>query len=623
VCGIAGFFSYDLPLKKSELESMTDSLSHRGPNAGGYFHDETNNFNAGLGHRRLSILDLSEAANQPMYSHNNRYVIVFNGEVYNFKEISEKYKLQCKTTSDTEVILEAFALLGPAFVKELNGMFAFVIYDRQEKKMYLFRDRIGVKPIYYYYDGTNFAFASEIKALTHLHCLRAKTGLRKEAIAYFLHLGYIPQPDTIYTNIYKFPSGHYGVFEQQKLSLTQYWSAAEKIKPELTTDLTTAKKQLEELLTSSVQYRLISDVPVGVFLSGGIDSSLVTSIAQKVSNTPVKSFSIGFKEDGFREHEYSSKIAKHLGTDHHEFILSSQDCRNVLEEVIDSFDEPYADSSAIPTYLLSREARKKVTVALSGDGGDELFMGYGAYTWASRLSSPLIHYNRQLLRTGLSLLGNDKYKRVAHLFDYKSRQRIKSHIFSQEQYFFSENELEKLLHKELVFSAEKINTLPPVNRRLSAAEEQALFDLSYYLRDDLMTKMDISSMRSSLEAREPLLDYRIVEFSLNLSESLKVHDGATKFLLKEILYSYVPKEYYNRPKTGFSIPLKLWLKNDLSYMLEEYLSEQCVKSVGIFNYEYVNQLVKRYLAGETYLYHRVWLILVLQRWMIKNGMNLG
>jgi asparagine synthase (glutamine-hydrolysing) len=612
MCGIAGFYSNKGQFGESDLHHMTNAMPHRGPDAAGFYLNEGNT--CGLGHRRLSIIDLSAAANQPMFSQSGRYVIVFNGEVYNFQEIQAALNIKPRTTSDTEIIIEAFEKKGVEFVQLLNGMFAIAVYDIHEHTLYLFRDRLGVKPIYYFNQDGNFAFGSEIKSLLQTAPVKNSLTVYKPAVRTFLYAGYIPEPHTIYQQINRLPSGSYAVIKDGTTSIKSYWKPEEKLKPTVTANFDSAKKELKALLTTSVQYRMISDVPFGTFLSGGIDSSAVTAIAQSISNQPVKTFSIGFKEAKFNESEYARKVSEHLGTQHHEFIVTENDALDLIDKMMVAYDEPYADSSAIPTMLVSKLARKYVTMTLTGDGGDELFMGYGAYDWSQRLSNPLVQTFRKPIALALSQMGNT-YKRGAGVFNFKQKNRIKSHIFSQEQYFFSEEELDQIVKPD--YSAEILfhENFGQLNRKLSAAEEQALYDIKYYLKDDLLVKVDIATMQFSLEARSPFLDYRIVEFALNLSEGLKKKESASKYLLKEVLYDYVPRQFFERPKWGFSIPLYKWLKKDLHYLVDQYLSPEMIIKHAVVQPQKVKQLIARFENGEDFLYNRIWALILLHKWM--------
>lgn len=618
MCGIAGFYSNNNHFSETELHQMTNAVQHRGPDAAGFYLNEAKT--CGLGHRRLSIIDLSAAANQPMFSQSGRYVMVFNGEVYNFQEIQAQLNIQPRTHSDTEIILEAFEKKGADFVQLLNGMFAIAIYDIIEHSLYLFRDRLGKKPLYYYNQDGNFAFGSEIKALLQPAGIKSTLSVYKPAMRTFLYSGYIPEPNTIYQQINRLPAGSYAVVKNGNIQIKSYWTPEQKLKPQVATNFNSAKKELKELLTTSVRYRMISDVPFGTFLSGGIDSSVVTAIAQSISSQPVKTFSIGFKEAKFNESEYARKVSEHLGTQHHEFIVTENDALELIDKMMVAYDEPYADSSAIPTMLVSKLARKYVTMTLTGDGGDELFLGYGAYDWAHRLSNPLVQALRKPIAFTLSQMGNT-YKRGAGVFNFKSNARIKSHIFSQEQYFFSEDELDELLnpgYKAEILFHENFGNLA---RKLSAAEEQALYDIKYYLKDDLEVKVDIATMQFSLEARAPFLDYRIVEFALNLSENLKKKDGVSKYLLKEVLYDYVPRQFFERPKWGFSIPLYKWLKKDLHYLIDKYLNDEVVLKSGVVQLHIVKQLLSRFEKGEDFLYNRIWALILLHKWINDHAVN--
>ncbi|HNW69209.1 MAG TPA: asparagine synthase (glutamine-hydrolyzing) [Bacteroidales bacterium] len=615
MCGISGFYSSANNFSKDELVSMTDRMMHRGPDASGYFYEGF----IGLGHRRLSIIDVSAAANQPMISHDNNHVIVFNGEIYNFQELKKELlaekSIQFTTTSDTEVILEAFIHWGADFVQKLNGMFAMAIYNKATKTLTVFRDRIGIKPIYYFLDGQNFAFSSELKALTTISHIRKNLQINYTSVNEFLHLGYIPEPHSIYDHIFKFPAGNYAVINDSGVVFHKYWDLETKTNSDRFSDETDAKAKLKELLTSSINYRLICDVPFGTFLSGGIDSSLVTAIAQSLSTEPVKTFSIGFTESKYNESHYARAVADYLGTNHHEFVVTEKDALALIPELTDVYDEPYADSSAIPTMLVSKSARQHVTMTLSGDGGDELFMGYGAYKWAKRLNNPFLKTFHRHIYSDLSKLGN-KYKRAAQLFDYQKVTDLKSHIFSQEQNLFKRQEIAAMLNPDFYRDFDLDEHYDGLD--LSPAEGQSFFDLKYYLKDDLLVKVDRASMKYSLETRVPLLDYRIVEFAYNLPEKMKMKGNIQKHLLKEVLYDYIPFPFFDRPKWGFSIPLQKWLKTDLKYLIDDHLSEANIRKHQLVDYRFVADLKDRFFnKGQDYLYNRLWLLIVLNRFLDK------
>ena len=617
MCGITGFKSNIL--NNDILVQMTKCLVHRGPNAEGYFFDLKKG--VGLGHRRLSIIDLSESANQPMNSHCGRYTMVFNGEIYNFKDIAKELpSKKWKTSSDSEVILEAFATWGEKFIHKLNGMFAIAIYDKIKDTIHLFRDRIGIKPLFYFHDKSQLIFASEIKAFKFSNL---NLTLDKKSIYSFLHLGYIPKNHTIYNEIKKVKPGHIINFKNGVLSESNYWNTNNLLKKEINQNFFDTKKQLNDLILKSVKKRLISDVPIGTFLSGGTDSSLVTAIAQKLNSKPVNSFSIGFKEAKYNESKHAKVVANFLQTNHTEFILSEKEALSEIEEIMDHFDEPFADSSALPTMLVSKMAKKHVTVCLSGDGGDELFLGYGAYSWARRLNKPIFwNFKKPISKILLASLNNQK-KRAGLVFN-SPKKNWKSHIFSQEQYLFSEIEIEKLLNENFNSQLIKdLNSNQKVFRKLAADEKQAFFDLNNYLIDDLLVKVDRSSMYKSLETRVPLLDHEIIEYSLNIKRKFKVHKKEKKYILKQILYDYIPKDIMNRPKWGFSIPLELWLKNELNYLVEKFLNKEAIEQIGILNYKEVKNLILRFYNGEKFLYNRIWCLIILNKFLLKNGPQLN
>jgi asparagine synthase (glutamine-hydrolysing) len=640
MCGIAGFMSFNSYFKEEELHKMTNRLSHRGPDAEGFYFDGI----CGLGHRRLSIIDLSERSNQPMHSANDRYVIAYNGEVYNYQEIGAGLKettnnlsLKLKTSSDTEVILEAFSQLGIDSIQQLNGMFAIAIYDKVLNELYLIRDRLGIKPIMYYWDGSNLAFASELKSLVQLNNINKE--INPQSIADFLHLGFIPAPNSIFKNIYKLHPGSYLKVDKNGITTTRYWNVRQKLTNNIITDKEEALVKLSDLLMSSVQYQLKSDVPFGVFLSGGIDSSLVTAQAVGLSGVKVNTFSIGFEENSHNESQYAKAIANYLGTNHHEFIVSYKDAISLFDNIFETYDEPNADSSFIPTMLVSKLARKYVTVTLSGEGGDELFFGYGSYLWAKRLSNPFVRAFKKPTAAIFNQMSS-RYQRIAHLLRSEESYNLRSHIYSQEQYYFTNSEINDIIKppfsnpgflKELS-GQESENILAELmqegfttvkQRKLNAMEQQALFDIKYYLPYDLLTKVDRSSMQFSLETRVPYLDHRVVEFAINLSPELKYNKGVSKYILKQILYKYVPEKLFDRPKQGFAIPLNKWLRNEIKYLIDDYLNPEVIKKIGIADAIKVQRIVDEFINGKDYLYNRIWLLIVLHKWFKDNGVYLS
>ncbi len=616
MCGIAGYFSPTGFFSREDLEIANRVMQHRGPDAHAVQSDEI----VGLAHRRLSIIDLSEGANQPMNSASGKSCIVYNGEVYNYKETEQKLiehrsgNYHPKTSSDTELVLEAMESWGPKAVDEMNGMFAYAWYNRAEKNLQVYRDRLGVKPLYYYWDGNNFFFASELKVFK---ALRKKIELKidAQAVSSYFHCGYVGGDKSIYSNVSKLLPGHWLNVSQGKLSIHAYWKIEDKIQPKVFNDRAQIGFELKSLLESSVRYRMISDVPFGTFLSGGIDSSLVTAIAaQNTGNKKLNTFSIGFEEAAINESEYAAEVANYLGTNHHAFTVTEKDALEIVPLLNGIYDEPYADSSAIPTLLVSKLAKKHVTMVLSGDGGDELFHGYGAHLWANRLENSWLKYGKNLLSPLLDF-GDSRKKRIARLFENPLEGNIQDHIFSQEQYLFSNRELKQVLSHPN-FRAVKNIFEGKEKRSFTPAELQSIHDLQHYLPDDLLVKVDRASMYYSLEAREPLLDYRLTEFALNLPPELKINGGIQKYILKEQLYQYIPKKFFQRKKQGFSIPLNKWLKNELRPLLDYYTEEQLTLKHGWLNVKAVADLKRRYLSGkEDYLYNRMWLIICFHQFL--------
>ncbi len=620
MCGISGYISNHNKISKEDFIKATNAMNHRGPDAEGYYENEQHSLL--LGHKRLSIIDLSPASNQPFFSNCGRYVMVYNGELYNFKEIKQQLQLQTRTTGDTEVILEAYIKIGTKSFELLNGMFAFIIYDIQEQKVIVCRDRVGIKPLFYYYDGTRLAFSSEIKMLKALPNFNKE--INYAAIPEFLHLGFISEPNTIYKNVHKFPTASYSIFSVKdvndnfKLPINKYWNIQDAIEPITKKDFITTKKQLKELLIDSVEKQLVSDVPVGSFLSGGIDSSLVTAIASTLKKDKIKTFSIGYDNAKYDESEHALKVAKHLGTDHHAFKLTEDSVEEILSDIIFHYDEPFADASAYPTMIVSKLARQHVTVTLSGDGADELFLGYGMYNWASRLANPIVQTFRKPVHWATQY-ANLTYKRGGLLLDYPSLEHVRTHIFSQEQYFHSEQDLKHLLLDEK-FNFDRINEeIKTDKRKLNPKSKQSFWDINYYLKDDLLVKVDRASMKYSLESRVPYLDHRVIEYAINIDADLRYHKGISKYILKEILYDYLPKEFFNRPKWGFAIPLPHWLKGRFNYLFDKYLNSTIINKYDILTNLYVQDLKDRFLAGEDYLYGRLWTIIILHWWLEENS----
>lgn len=617
MCGIAGYISNQNKIPVADFMKATQALNHRGPDAEGFYSNEDGSLH--FGHKRLSILDLSTSANQPFFSKCGRYCIVYNGEIYNYKEIKNQLQLETKTTGDTEIIIEAFAKIGTQSFELLNGMFAFAIYDIRDRKVYFCRDRFGIKPLFIYQHGETLAFASEVKFFKSLPGLNLE--IDSDTFPEFLHLGFIAQPRTIYKHISKFPTATFSVFSIDALQKKEehfYWTIKESIDQNIHTDKAEVKKQVKELMIKAVERQLVSDVPIGTFLSGGIDSSLVTAIAAQIKKDKIKTFSIGYNFSKYDESEYAEKVAKQIGTEHYAFHVSEDEVEEILSDIIFQVDVPFADSSLYPTEIVSKLARKHVTVSLSGDGGDELFLGYGMYNWAERLANPIVQTFRKPVYLATRFADN-VYKRGGLLLNYPSIDHIRSHIFSQEQYYHSEQDLRHLLLNEQ-FSFDNINQghheLP---RKLSPKECQSLWDIQYYLKDDLLVKVDRASMKYSLESRVPYLDNDLFNYAININSSLRYNKGTSKYILKEVLYDFLPKELFSRPKWGFSIPLSEWMKSRYRWLMDKYLNPTIINRYNIMSNIFVQELKQRFLAGEDYLYVRLWTIIILHWWLEENA----
>lgn len=607
MCGITGFIS--TKWHADDLRNMTQRLQHRGPDAAGFYI----NASVHLGHRRLSILDLSSAANQPFFSKDNRYVMVFNGEVFNYKELAARFKIKTTTTSDTEVVLELFVLLGPQAFQEFNGMFAIAIWDTQEEKLTLVRDRFGIKPVCYYDGPDGFAFASEIKALLELPVPRL---INTEALADYLFLEYIPKPNTIFQNIKKLANGCYlEVTDKIRVTVKTFYDIREKYNPAPIKE----KDGIEAFnhqLSNAVKSRMISDVPVGAFLSGGVDSSLVVSKFQENSTSSVETFTIGFDEKNYDESGYAKKVAEILKTKHHEHRLAKEDVFAVLQDAVEFYDEPFAVSSVLPSLLISKVSRQHTTVALTGDGGDELFMGYNTYYWYNRVATLKRIGGKASLKLAegiLKMLGG-KPAVKSRLFDGWKDTHPYLNLWSQEQQMFTQREIGNLLNTSYTHQT----TIPYWEslEKLSLTNEQAVsfFDIQHYLADDLMYKIDIASMRHGLEVRCPFLDYNLVEFAVNLPLELKINKGTQKYILKKALEEYIPKPLIYRTKWGFPAPTEEWLKGSHTYLIDHYLAPERIDIQGIFNFKEIQALVQAFRSGSYYHGKRIWALIVFQLW---------
>ncbi|MCX7955374.1 MAG: asparagine synthase (glutamine-hydrolyzing) [Bacteroidales bacterium] len=602
MCGIFGFHSELIQLTTEEINNIKLSLHHRGPDNVNCF--QKNNFT--FIHSRLKIIDTSDKANQPLFSASKRYLIVYNGEIYNFKEIKKTYNLKTITNSDTEVLVEFFSKKGNTIWQELNGMFAGAIFDIENNKITLFRDRMGIKPLFYYLDNYVFAFASEIKTLLCCNYIRSNISFNKSILPYYLHLGFVPSPFTAFTNIFKFPSATYAEYYKSNITFYNYWD----ITNIYTNKLRNEKEILvilKTLIEDAVKSHLVSDVPYGIFLSGGIDSSLITCVASKyVSN--LKTFTIGFTEQKYNESIFAKKIANYVGTKHNEYILNQSEALNYIEEIINTYDEPFADSSAIPTMIVSKLAREQVKMILCGEGGDELFLGYGSYKWAKILGNKLVKYLRLPIYYLLKSVNSNKYRRVAYHFYFTKNNYLSPQILSQELYFFSIKEINNILHKE-----------PPMEFKLpyypNLLDEQIIFNIMYYLQDNLLVKTDRATMKYSLEARVPFLDIYLINYTLQISNKIKLKKGL-KYLSKKILRQYLPENLFNRPKWGFAIPLETWLKSNYKKQTLEVLNSY--KTINLLNFNEITNVIKMfYEKNYNFLYNRIWNLFIFKMWYDK------
>lgn len=609
MCGILGFFGFD-SISRSSFQNSLDKLSHRGPDDYGQLDFSILGSKGILGHRRLSIQDTSSAGNQPMSSSNKLVHIVFNGEVYNFKELrSELEDFKFKSGSDTEVILELYMRHGLDVFEKLNGMFAIGIVDQINDRVILVRDRIGIKPLYYTQMNGNrsLIFASELKGIQAM--IPEALNLDTESLELFLQFQYVPAPRSIFENVNKLEPGCFLVIDSQGSRVQRYWSLENHyLGTNFDGSYDDALDEIHRLIESSVNYRLIADVEVGTFLSGGIDSSLITAYASSLSTNQIKTFSIGFDVPGFNEAEFAREIANYLGTDHHELYVTPKEALDVIPNLSRYYDEPFADSSAIPTTLVSRLARKSVTVSLSGDGGDELFCGYNRYEWmnffkrlqvipgVSSLLSPVFRKipSRLVKKVGALLSWKEPWDQYRSLSNIWYRSELES-LYTQfkdfqnptKRYFFDQ----KTLTENLMFT-----------------------DIHFYMVEDILTKVDRASMSVSLESRVPLLDHRLVEFSQTLPLDYKIRGGQMKAPLKDLLSRKIPTTLFDRKKSGFAVPLKNWLKKDLNEWMKDLLSETNLLKHGFFNKQKIDLMIEDLESGSADYYYQLWTILMFQDW---------
>lgn len=623
MCGITGqiFFDHKKKIESSVLQRMTDSLARRGPDDGDIWLER----HVGLGHRRLSIIDLA-GSRQPMRSADGCYTIVFNGEIYNYKELRETLSskgISFKTAGDTETILKMYEVYGVDAVTYLRGMFAFAIWDHKKGQLFVARDRIGVKPLHYYVDDSTLIFASEIKALLCNPDIPRR--LNKEALHAYLSFLVVPAPLSMFDGIRKLLPGQWLMVKDGRVHIHTYWDV---IYDGSTTDFP-AKSEAEycddliNILTDSIRLRLVSDVPLGAFLSGGIDSSAVVALMSRLMDRPVKTFSIGFSEADFDESGDARLVAKHVGSDHTELILNPKDALSVIPDLIEYFDEPFADSSAIPTYFVSALARKEVKVVLSGDGGDELF---GGYPWWHQRPAYQLHlkgYPKIVKKTG-KFLASMCPPSVPGMHYLRNWNQPYERFLLEAKAVIGIQERNTLYTQDF---SEEIKDFDPYGSHIAMMDRVAgddwiaklsYHDLKMYLPNDILPKVDMMSMMCSLEAREPLLDQDLVKFAARIPSTLKIKNGISKYIFKKALEPYLPSEVLYKKKQGFSIPLAVWLRGTLREYVVDVLRSPKIKEQGIFYGPYIEQMLKEFMSGNSRMNHKIWEIFVLEAWLQRH-----
>jgi asparagine synthase (glutamine-hydrolysing) len=651
MCGISGFYSKSSFKSDEIIKKMNLAIHHRGPDDTGIWQDD----NAGIffGHQRLSIIDLSKAGHQPMISNSGRFILTYNGEIYNHLKIRKELEkinsnIIWRGNSDTETILEAIDFWGIELtLRKTEGMFAFGLWDQKTRSLTLARDRIGEKPLYYGWQGKGdnkvFLFGSELKALKAHPEFRAE--ISRDSIALQLRHNCIPAPYSIYKDIFKLLPGHYLELKESDLKNSllpnsqTYWSLIETAiygnNNQLTNSENNIQKDLEELLQSSVKKQMISDVPLGAFLSGGVDSSVLVALMQSQSNLPVKTFTIGFREEDYNEADHAKKIAKHLGTNHTELYVSSKRAMEVIPKIPLIYDEPFSDSSQIPTFLVAQLASKQVKVALSGDAGDELFCGYNRYVMSKKLwnIASLIPLScRKILSSGLKILSSQNWQRISKVLPsssqyhnigdkiYKGVDALKAKTLSDLHYILSshwQNPTEIVLNTKQ--PATIFNELRPRLKDLNDQEQMMALDFVTYLPDDILVKVDRASMASSLETRIPFLDHKLIEYVWKIPHSLKYRNGKGKWILRQILNKYVPKNLTERPKMGFAVPIDTWLRGPLRDWAENLLNEKRLSEEGYFNPKLIRDKWTEHLSGKKNWQHHLWDILMFQAWIDANN----
>ncbi|MBD3374904.1 asparagine synthase (glutamine-hydrolyzing) [candidate division KSB1 bacterium] len=620
MCGICGFVYQD-PERRTDpadLDRMCAAIVHRGPDDQGTFVRN----NIALGMRRLSIIDLKSGA-QPIFNETNDCLIVFNGEIYNYRSVREELEKKghrFKTSSDTETILHAFEEWGKNCVTHLNGMFAFAIWDERNKALFLARDRLGIKPLYYYVDKDRLAFASELKSLLQIRDIPRHINLK--ALDTFLTFEYIPDSLSILEDIHKLPAAHTLEYKDGRTTVERYWDVQYAAND---WNETACVEKLRELLFDAVKIRLMSEVPLGAFLSGGLDSSSIVAMMSQVSNFRVKTFSIGFDDRTYNELPFARAIASHFNTEHYEEFLKP-DIHDLAEKLFVLIDEPFGDFSIFPTFLVSEMARKYVTVVLSGDGGDELLAGYDTYvaqTMAKKYQKLPRWMRKALIEPTINALPPmDKKKGLINrsrrfvegmrLPDHLQHVRWMIFLQEAEKDFLYESHVRQQLdgYRPYEFIEKKFARVSSTD----PLDQQQYVDLTTYLVDDILVKVDRMSMATSLEARVPFLDHRFVEFAASLPSSLRLQKGKTKYILKRAMQGILPEQILSRGKEGFSIPIKNWIKEELNPLMNDALSTDRLKETGLFAINSVHRMMNEHMAGQENHSHKLWALIVFQRW---------
>lgn len=628
MCGIAGFIDFHKKSKKSNIQSMIEPLNHRGPDGDGVSLFKSKNAIIGFGHKRLSIIDLSQAGKQPMAL--NHLHITYNGEIYNYQEIkNELLELghHFNGESDTEMILHAYTEWGIKAVERFIGMFAIALFDEKKQEVVFIRDRAGVKPLFYYQKNDLILFSSELKSF-HEHPEFEKK-LDLNAVAAYMQYGNVPTPHCIFKNCGKIKPGHYLKInlENKSQQEIQYWNVYDFYnQPKLNLSFPEAKIQTKELLKSAFNYRMVADVPVGVFLSGGYDSTTVSSLIQAESTARLKTFTIGVPDIGLNEAPYARDIAKHLGTDHTEINCTEQEAIEMIKDLPFFYDEPFADSSAIPTTLVSKAARKNVTVALSADGGDEIFGGYNRYDFMHRYGKTLNSIPKAFRKILVGAMGNissekipvlknkynfhNRYEKLKTVLNDPSEKEIMLSLSQQ----FNDEQMKSVMKSEFTSLPTMFQSKEMIEDFKSPLSYMMAIDFQTYMLDDILQKVDRATMTNSLEGREPMLDHRILEFAAQLPDEYKYQNGIKKRILREITHDYIPKELLDRPKMGFAIPIAKWLKNELRDHVEEYLNEDRIEKQGIFNWEFITKLKMDFFKGRKEYDSKLWYFLMFQMW---------